>query len=830
MRIVTKAFLRYLTRRKSLTLLQLLGIAVGVAAVVGMTFSAYSALASFRAAIEFLNGQATHSLARPAGLLEESILGKLMQDPSVRNFSPVIDRRLRLANGQLVRVLGIDPLLDRVIRPELARTPFAGPTAESRAPDLSFILGQRTVLLEAGLAAELGTGTGKEIITSQGTFRVLGTFPNPSGEPLLLMDIALAQRIFHLAGKLDHVDLILSDPDGFRQRWQQGFRIQSGFERQQTFQAMLDAFRVNLEAMSLIALFVALFLIYNTTMFTVVSRRRDAGILLSLGATRGEILRAFLMEIILLGSLGGVGGGMLGYLLSRFLTAIIGGTISNLYFFLRPQPPDWSWWIPLAGGVIGCGASLLGSIFPMAALVQTNPVETLRGRTANRRSASLALRIAAGGVAFLLLGAALLLVWPQQIYAAFAAIFVILVGLSMLTGLIIVVTTPAMKWLLTCWGGLPGKIAALSIRQNLDRSGVAVAAFMVALAMSIGLASMIGSFRQSVIWWMEAQLRGDIYISAPAGTEVPQNFTGQIEALPGVAAVDTYRKVQMLFRGKTAFIAAVNSPVLQRYAHFQWLAGGNENWDAVRQGAVIVSESFVRNFAVHPGDLINIDGVNGSLPLRVAGAFYDYSTEHGLIMMDKRTYAKLFNDPLIDSLGIFLAPAPAAGQTELLASIQERAAPLGLPVFTRQQFYSNILAVFDSTFAVTRSMRIMAIIIAFFGIAGALLTLFIERWRDFGILRALGFSTTQVVALTVLEAIGMGLYSLILSAGTGTLLAWFLIKVINLRSFHWTVFFFPQWEPYAAAALTTLAASLGAAVYPAWKVIRNYPQMQLREE
>ncbi len=821
MKIVTRAFLRYLTRRRSLALLQLLGIACGVAAVVGMTFSAHSALASFRAAIEFLQGKATHILERPAGPFEEAVLKDLMADPAVQSFAPVLDRRLRLRNGQLVRVLGIDPFLDRSIRPELAHAPAAM---------FPFLSDDRAVLLEAGLAAELGLAPGGDLTTSQGDLRVLATFPNPSGEPLLLMDIAHAQQIFKLYGKLDHVDLILSDAEGFRKRWQKGYRLQSVQERQLTYRAMLGAFRINLEAMSLIALFVALFLIYNTTMFAVISRRKDAGILLSLGATRGEVARAFLTEIVLLGVLGGVLGGLLGYLLSRFLTGVIGGTISELYFFLRPALPAWSPWILVAGGVLGGGASILGSIFPLRELARTDPLATLRGRTASRASGRQARSVASGGLLCLLGSGLILLLWPQEIYAAFAAVFGILLGLSLMTGMLIVLGTPAMQVLLSCLGALPGKIAALSIRQNLDRTGVAVAAFMVALSMSIGLAAMIGSFRESVISWMEGQLRGDIYISNVTETEVPLLFYQEIKSLPGVEAIDAYRKVRVLFRGKTAYVAAVNAPVLQKHTRFQWLSGGDEHWEAVARGAVIVSESFARNFHVRPGDAIDLAGSEGVAKLPVAGVFYDYSTEHGLIMMDRTTYLRLFQDQVINSLALFLAPGARQNLPQILAAVREKAAPRGLPVFTREQFYENILAVFDSTFAVTRSMRLLAIIIAFFGIAGALVTLFLERQRDFGILRALGFSTPQVIAMTVLEALGMGLYSLIMSAGTGTVLAWFLIKVINLRSFHWTVFFTPQWEPYGAAALTTLAASLGAALYPAWKVIRNYPQMQIREE
>jgi putative ABC transport system permease protein len=127
-------------------------------------------------------------------------------------------------------------------------------------------------------------------------------------------------------------------------------------------------------------------------------------------------------------------------------------------------------------------------------------------------------------------------------------------------------------------------------------------------------------------------------------------------------------------------------------------------------------------------------------------------------------------------------------------------------------------------------MRLIAIIVAFFGIANALLTLFIERQREFGIYRALGFSTVQVAGMTLMEGIAMGLVSFVLCAVVGTALAFVLIKVINFHSFNWTVFYFFEWKPYLLAALTALLASIGAAGYPVWRICRTYPQMQIREE
>jgi len=829
LRTVTRSFLRYLYRRRSLSLLQLLGIACGVAAVIGMSLSAQSALSSFSQAVEFLRGKSTHTLERLAGPIDESVLRDLVADPAVLSFAPVLERRLKLENGDLVRLLGIDPFLDRAIRPELARAPFERRTGGSFEDSLAFLTDERAVLIEDGLARTLGLAAGGTLPTLKGRLRVIGTFANPSGEPLILMDIAHAQRLLGLAGRIDHVDLILGDEDGFASLWQEGWRIQSKRQRQETFGAMVGAFRLNLEALSLMALFVSVFLIYNTAMFAVVSRRRDAGVLRSLGASRGEVAGAFLTEIALFGVLGGLAGSVFGFLLSRALTEVIGGTISSLYFFLRPTPMPWSWWVPAAGVLVGLGASLLGGLYPLLELTRVDPVLTLRGRSGSRENRRRAWLVALAGAACLIVSIVVLAFLSKRIYAAFIGVFGCLFGLSLLTGVVLLFADPLLRRGLGWAGKLPGRIAAGNITRNLGRTGVAVAAFMVALSLSIGLGSMIGSFRQSLIWWMGTQLRGDLYISNATDMEVPEEFYEEVRNIPGIGGVDTYRKVQVLYRGRTIHVAGIKADVLERFARFGWVEGGDEHWEAVRRGDVIVSESFARSFGAGPGGIVTLEGVEGPVDLRIEAVFYDYSTEHGLVMMDRKTYIGLYGDRTINSIAVFIDPEEPR-RKQIIDDVRARAIVRGLPASTREQFHRNILEVFDSTFAVTRSMRIMAIVIAFFGITGALMTLFIERQRDFGILRALGFSTGQVARMTLLEALGMGLVSFVLSSGVGTVLAILLIRVINLRSFNWTVFYHPDWQPYALTAATALAASVGAALYPIWKVHRTYPQMQIREE
>jgi putative ABC transport system permease protein len=806
-----------------------MGVACGVAAVVGMTLSAQTALKSFSKAVEFLRGKATHSIQRPVGPMDESLLASLRRDPAVEWLSPVIDRQLSLIQGGQIRLLGIDPFLDRTLRPEIARVEWLDKKAEVPEKLLSFLTDERSVFVDHGLKEEMNIASEKKLETTKGALWVKGSFPNPSGEPLMIMDIGHAQQLYQLQGVIDRVDLILSDEPGFISRWDKGFLIQSSRQRSETFSGMLQAFRLNLEALSLLALFVGVFLIYNTAMFTVISRRRDTGILRSLGAKRSEIFVAFLSEILILGLLGGALGGLIGYFLTKLLTGLIGGSISNLYFFLRPEPVTWSIWIPITGILLGCSASSMGGIIPLIELIRVNPVQALSGRAASRKSARRAKKVALAGLLVLLLSLLLFLIPGSHVYVGFAGVFGFVMGASLLTGILLLMLHPFLKKALKLLGGLPGKVAAGTIRQNLGRTGVAIAAFMISLSMSIGLGAMIGSFRQSLIGWMDTQIRGDLYIGKILEVEVPEDFYEELLTIEGLGGVHPYRNVLTLYRNASINVSAVDARVLEKYARFGWLKGGNENWEPVKQGGVIISESFSRRFGVKSGDTLTLEGQQGPAEFKVGAIFYDYTTEHGLVMMDRSTYLKTFGDRTLNNIGIFI-DSDNPRKAELLQEVRRRAEARGLPVLTGAQLHQEILKVFDTTFAITRSMRMIAILVAFFGIAGALLTLFIERSREFGIYRALGFSTHQAARMTLMEGLGMGIVSFFLSMVVGTALAVLLIKVINLRSFNWTIFYYPSMEPYLLTGIIAIMASIGTASYPIWRVYRTYPQIQIREE
>ncbi|MGD8353812.1 MAG: ABC transporter permease, partial [Pseudomonadota bacterium] len=215
--------------------------------------------------------------------------------------------------------------------------------------------------------------------------------------------------------------------------------------------------------------------------------------------------------------------------------------------------------------------------------------------------------------------------------------------------------------------------------------------------------------------------------------------------------------------------------------------------------------------------------------LPITGVFYDYTTEHGLIMMSRDTFIDMFQDTSIDTLAVFLEPENVR-PTGTGVNVRDRALKAGMTLTDQDGFKDRILSIFDATFTITQSMRAIAVLVAFFGITGALLTLFMERRREFGIYRALGLTGREVALMTLLEGLGMGIAGFFLSVVAGTAISIILIRVINVQSFNWTIFYHFNVVPYLTAAGIALTASIGAALYPVIRVVRTYPRLQVREE
>jgi putative ABC transport system permease protein len=352
---------------------------------------------------------------------------------------------------------------------------------------------------------------------------------------------------------------------------------------------------------------------------------------------------------------------------------------------------------------------------------------------------------------------------------------------------------------------------------------------------SVGI--MVGSFRQTVVTWMNGQLPADLYIrpaGSPAADRHPTlspDLAEKIAALPGVASVDRLRAYEITFDGMPVTLASMELTTSRSYRNSDFFSGRPaETVLAELRGAnnIIVSEPFTNKHHVKTGDTIALSLGESRADFRITDVYPDYSAERGYILMDRETALRYLPDPIPSNLAIFLAPS--ANVDNVRKGIQQLAADRHILIFSNRDLRAEAIRIFDRTFAITYALEAVAVFVAVMGIAGALLALVIDRRRELGLLRFLGASAQQIRKLILVEASLLGLLANLVGFLLGYLLSLILVFVINKQSFGWTIrFHWPVAILFSALTLVFLA-TLFAGLYPARVAVRLNPLEVVHEE
>ena len=327
MPVLLRNGLRYLARRPWSTVLMILGVALGVAVVVAVDIANVGARRAFDLSTEALVGRATHQVVGASQSLDETLYTRLRIEGRARNIAPVLSHYVRSPElgDRPLQLLGLDPFADSPFRAIFGSD---GPAIDTLTP---FLTQPGALLLSADLASAYGLTTGSRLtLVVDGRERsafVAGLLQADDGysrqtlQGLLVADIATAQELTGASGQLDRIDLILPDDPAALARIEAllpvDVRILEAAARAGTVAEMTRAFQVNLTAMSLLALVVGMFLIYNTVTFSVVQRRGMFGTLRCLGVTEREIFGLVLAEAISVGLIGSALGLGLGVILAE---------------------------------------------------------------------------------------------------------------------------------------------------------------------------------------------------------------------------------------------------------------------------------------------------------------------------------------------------------------------------------------------------------------------------------------------------------------------------------------------------------------------------------
>lgn len=849
LRVLLRVGWRYLSRHAWQSALMVLGIALGVAVVVAIDLANASAGRAFELSTEALTGKATHQITGGPQGLDEQVYVELKRGGWSEPAAPVLSEYISsdALGGVPIQLLGIDPFADAPFRDFLGEqggAPLAELTAFLTRPG-AVLLARSTAErygLQAGEGFDITVNGRNKTVFVAGLLEAEDDLSRRALEGVLLADIATAQELTGRTGWLSRVDIIL-DParpelvGRLEALLPQGALLVKAEARSSAVERMTEAFRLNLSALSLLALVVGLFLIYNTMTFSVVQRRGLFGTLRCLGVTRREIFAMVLAEAALVGVLGVVLGIGLGIALGKSTVGMVSQTINDLYFTTTVRDTGVPVESLIKGTLVGLVATVLTAALPALEAASIPPRAALLRSGLEAKARQSSGWAAVGGLA--VLGAALLVfqIPSTSLVVGFGGTLLTVLGAALLSSAAVV----ALVWLLAPLTrrlfGLEGRLAPRNLLNSLSRTSVAVTALMVAVAVTIGVGIMIDGFRNTVVLWMEQTLQSDIYLSAPTFTAttpsspIDAGILARLEQWPGVRRVDLTRSTTVMARQGQVNLTAVRNPDLGQERAFVTLEGSQDDvWEAMEAGEVLVSEPLAYRLGItEPGEEIELETPAGWQSFRVIGVYYDYASSEGLMLMGMDVYRRLWADEAVTAVGLRLEPGQDAdavtrAMQDGLGNGQE------LLIRPNKNLRADVLEVFDRTFAITVALRVLATVVAFIGVLSALLLLQLEKQREIGILRALGLTGGQLRKMVLIETGMMGLMAGLLAVPVGYALAMILIYVINRRSFGWTLQASVSIEALAQGVLVALVAALLAGIYPALRMSRMAAAEAIRYE
>jgi putative ABC transport system permease protein len=840
-RLLARSGRRFFARHPWQFALAVAGVALGVAVVLGVDLAGASARRAFDASTELVMGRATHQVLPRTGRMDESVYVELRRALHAQErggaAAPAVEGAVTLPNGRRAVLLGLDPFVEAPFRDEL--------TAWGGDVDLLALLTRpRAVALPEPLAAELGVAAGDQVeaVSPAGAIvlEVAGIVaPDPersaAASGYVFADIATAQELLGMVGTLTRIDLIVGDE--LAQALAAGLPpevelVEASSRSRATF-GMTRAFRLNLTALSLLALLVGAFLIYSTMNFLVVRRTRTIGILRSVGVDRAGMVRSILGEALIVGVPGTLLGLLLGAGLGSGLTGLVVQTIDDLYFRLRVDALALAGWPFAKAAALGVGATLLAALGPALEAASIPPRAVLSRASMERRTRRRLPWLAAAALVALVLAIALLAAGRNSLVVSFAGLFGVFLAAALVTPPATAALMSLLDRTLPARLPVPARMAIRGTTASLSRTGVSVAALAVAVATVIGVGLMVSSFRVSVDEWLRQTLVADFYLAVDdawcesAGGLDP--LAAELGALPGIDEVTYSQRLRLQAGGEEWRLWAVDPG--KRGLGSAILAGdpatARTRFDAGT--AVLVSEPWANRRGTRVGDVISLPTPAGVIDLPVAGVFRDYTSDRGVIALHRDRYRALWGDACSEGVGVTFVP----GTDDAVARRAiESVLPPGSAIWlsNNAELRAASLAVFDRTFTITRVLQVLVGLVAFLGILSALQALQLERVRETAVLRAVGWVPRQLRALVLAQTGLLGLAAGIFAMPLGIALAGLLVFVINRRAFGWTMSFEISAGELLQGVLLALVAALLAGVYPAWRTSRRPVAQDLREE
>ena len=822
------------------TVLTTAGIVLGVGVFVGMHAANDRVLRGFSDTVDRIAGRTELQVTAGEAGFAEDFLEVVQSASTVRIAVPVIEALVDphiKGEGSLL-VLGIDMTGDRSLRDydleDADAAVIDDPLIFLAQPDsimVSKAFADRHHL-RSGSRLRLGTIEGDKAFTVRGIMKLSG-LTSAFGGNLAVMDIYAAQKMFGRGRTFDRIELAtkpgatLADCEReLGARLGPAFEIRPPSNRGRHFESMLAGYSMMVNLSSAFALFIGVFIIYNSFAIAVTERRTEIGIIRALGGSRSQIRWLFLGESAVIGGVGSLVGVLAGVAISRGLASWVGSLVANVYGVA--QKPDEAAMDPLlliGAAVLGVAASMAAAVIPAASAARVDPTKALqKGRyqvlSAGESRLRAILAFALGGVslACLTLGD-----WRPVFYLGCALALLAVLLLSPLLSLALArMLRPVTTWL---WP-VEGALAADSLIQAPRRTSASVAALMLSLALVVAFEGMARASYTSIVDWMNTTLDPDLFVMPSQNLDVqtirfPAAMGAEISRLPDVRQVQTLRNVRVTFRGTPVMVVAIEMDLLSQAAHRPPVAG-----DAVamyRQAAagegLIVSDNLAALQRLALGDIVEVPAPYGSIRLPIVGVVLDYSDQQGAIMMDRRLFIKHWHDDSVNVYRVY-ASNHASVASVRQAILERYAGQRQTFVLTNEELKQYILKVAGEWFGLTSVQIAVAVLVAVLGIVNSLTVSITDRRRELGVLRAIGALRRQIRRTIWIEALAVGALGLILGCALGAVDLYYLLQIVHRDIAGMRLDYQFPVTTVVALVPAILGAAFVAALWPAESAVR----------
>jgi putative ABC transport system permease protein len=706
------------------------------------------------------------------------------------------------------------------------------------AAALDLLRDDRIFLSPAALASlkrEVGDTLEVQAGTGLASFTIAGTLDAPAGRRLGVVDIAAAQERFGRLGRVTRIDVRVrpgADVDAVRASIAAALPAGVGIARPDDTAAlasrMTRAYRVNLNVLSLVALFTGGLLVFSTQALSVVRRRTQFALLRTLGLGRRRLVALVLAEGALIGVLGALIGIAVGYALASALLRTFGADLGAGYF--RGDAPTLAFSPEAAAlfAALGVAAAAAGAWLPAVEAARASPAAALKAgddETAFRGLASWR-----PGVAFLVVALAIVMLppvggLPVFGYAAIA---------SMLIGTLLLLPRAARALLDRVPVPRAGSLALAlaSLRAAPGQATVSLAAIVAAVALAVSMAIMVASFRDSLAAWLDRVLPADVYLRAGGATSsgwLAPDEQREIAALPGVRQAEFMRVLRIVLRDDEPPVVLLardldRATAAERIA----LVGDALAVPEDRPPPAWVSESYADRYGATVGETIALPLAGRQASFTVAGLWRDYARQTGAVIVERQAYLTLTGDARVNDAALWLAPGASADAVS--TAIDARFGKDRVTVATPDEIRTLSLAVFDRTFAVTYALEAVAIVIGLVGLSASFGALALARRREFGVLRHLGMTRREIGGMLAAEGAMVSAVGLAVGLVLGGAISLILVHVVNRQSFRWSMDLHVPWAELAGFSVALLALATLTALASARRATAGDTVAAVRED